>query len=97
MKNLKPRTRTTPAEVLAIAAETAPTQPPAQMPVKPPPATQTLNLRFRETTMRALMAATATKGLTIKQLVANGLKGQGIAVDPDDLKNLTPGRRWSKS
>ena len=61
MKNLKPRTRPSVDEVLAISAETAPSQPPAQMPASDRP--MTLNMRLRETTIDAITTTAKGRGL----------------------------------
>jgi len=66
MKTLKPRTpaRPSPAEVLAIASQAAPHHPPATLAAEDRPTT--LNLRLRESRVRALngaaLAAKATSG-----------------------------------
>lgn len=91
MKNLKPRIRPTPAEVLAVAAETAPSQPPAQMTMLDRPTT--LNMRLRETTISAITSSAKARGLTIKQLVAQSLADAGVAIAPADLEDRTPRRR----
>ena len=93
MKNLKPRNRPTPAEALAIAAETAPTQPPAQ--VAGSDRLTTLNMRLRETTINAITTTAKNRGLTIKQLVAHALAETGVAIAPADLEDRTPRRRTS--
>jgi len=91
MKTLKPRTRPTAAEALAIAAETAPMLPPAQMPAADRAAT--LNMRLRESTISAITAAAKGRGLTIKQLVVQALADSGVAVTATDLEDHTPRRR----
>jgi hypothetical protein len=91
MKNLKTRNRPTPAEALAVASQTAPTQPPAQMAVSDRPTT--LNMRLRETTISAITSLAKERGLTIKQLVAYALADAGVAVAPADLEDRTPRRR----
>jgi hypothetical protein len=91
MKTLKTRPRPTPAEALAVAAQTAPTQPPAQMAHSD--RLTTLNLRVRETTISAIVAAAKARGLTIKQLVAQSLAETGIPIAPADLEDRTPRRR----
>lgn len=91
MKNLKPRNRPTPAEALAVAAETAPSQPPAQMLASDRPTT--LNMRLRETTISAITSSAKARGLTIKQLVAQSLADAGVAIAPADLEDRTPRRR----
>ena len=89
MRTLKPRT--SPAEALAIAAATAPTLPPAQMPTADRPATMTL--RLRAGTIDALAATARDRGQTIKQVVATALMAAGVTVVPADLEDRTPRRR----
>jgi hypothetical protein len=91
MKNLKPRTRTSPAEALAIAADTAPTLPPAQIAAADRPTT--LNMRLRQTSLNAITSTAKTRGLTIKQLIAQSLADAGVAIAPADLEDRTPRRR----
>ena len=91
MKNLKPRTRPSPAEALAIAAETAPTLPPTQIAALDRPTT--LNMRLRQTSLNAITAVAKTRGLTIKQLIAQSLADTGVAIAPADLEDRTPRRR----
>lgn len=91
MKNLKARPRPTPAEALAVAAQTAPTQPPAQMATSD--RLTTLNMRLRETTVNAIMATAKAQGLTIKQVVAHALAEAGVTIAPADLEDRTPRRR----
>ncbi|MFL5280087.1 MAG: hypothetical protein ACJ8AW_03585 [Rhodopila sp.] len=91
MKTLKPRNRPSPAEALAIAAETAPTLPPAQ--VVPSDRPTTLNMRLRETSLSAIMQTARARGVTIKQLVAQSLVEAGVAIAPADLEDRTPRRR----
>lgn len=91
MKNLKPRARPTPEEALAIAAETAPTQPPAK--VSASDRLTTLNMRLRETSINAILTAAKSRGLTMKQLVAHALAETGVPIAPADLEDRTPRRR----
>lgn len=91
MKNLKPRTRLSPTEALSIAAETAPRLPPAQIAIPDRPTT--LNMRLRQTSLSAIMAAAKSRGLTIKQLVAQSLADAGVAIAQADLEDRTPRRR----
>lgn len=91
MKNLKPRARPSVDEVLTISAETAPSQPPAQMPASDRP--MTLNMRLRETTIDAITATAKGRGLTIKQLVTKALADAGVAVAAADLEDRTPRRK----
>lgn len=92
MKQLKSRSRPSPAEALAAATSTAPHLPPTQMPtVADRPATMTL--RLRESTIAALTTKARERGLTIKQLVTTTLAEAGVAVAPADLEDRTPRRR----
>jgi hypothetical protein len=90
MKNLKTRARPSPAEALAVAAQTAPSQPPAQMEMSD--RATTLNLRLRETSINAITMTARDRGLTIKQLVAHALAEAGVAIAPADLEDRTPRR-----
>ena len=91
MKNLKPRNRPTPEEALAIATQTAPSQPPAK--VAPTDRLTTLNMRLRETSITAILATAKSRGLTMKQLVAHALAESGVEIAPADLEDRTPRRR----
>jgi hypothetical protein len=90
---LKPRagTRPLPEEVLKVAAEAAPRQPPAVL--EQPDKATTLNLRVRASTIRALARAAKERGLTQKQVIAEALQAAGIAVAHADLEDRTPRRR----
>lgn len=90
MKNLKARVRPTPAEALAVAAQTAPAQPPAQVALSD--RLTTLNMRLRETSIHSIATAAKNRGLTIKQLVAHALAETGVAIAPADLEDRTPRR-----
>ena len=102
------KARPSPDEALAIAASTAPEQPPARMPNFPtlpalyappsaPPqpvdAPTTLNLRVRTSTVEGLMEAAKVRGLTMKQVVCHALQAAGVAVAAADLEDRTPRRR----
>jgi hypothetical protein len=91
MKNLKPRPRPTPEEALAIATETAPTQPPAK--VSASDRLTTLNMRLRETSINAILATAKSRGLTMKQLITQALVENGVAIAPADLEDRTPRRK----
>jgi hypothetical protein len=91
MKNLKTRSRPSPAEALAVAAQTAPQQPPAQMATSDK--LTTLNMRLRGTTVSAIMATAKARQVTIKQVVAQALVDAGVAVAAADLEDRTPRRR----
>jgi hypothetical protein len=83
--------RPSPAEALAVAAQTAPSLPPAQMPERDRAAT--ITMRLREGTLASLTAAARERGQTIKQVVAHALAQAGVAVVPADLEDRTPRRR----
>ncbi len=90
-KNLKPRAARPSAEdALAIATRTAPALPPARL--RPADRATTLNLRVRESTLDALMAAARQRGLTMKQVVCQSLAAAGVAVAGADLEDRTPRR-----
>lgn len=91
MKNLKTRSRPSPAEALAVAAQTAPSQPPAQMTTSDK--LTTLNMRLRGTTVSAIVATAKARQVTIKQVVAQALVDAGVAVAAADLEDRTPRRR----
>jgi hypothetical protein len=90
MKNLKPRTRPAPADVLVVAAQIAPTQPPAQIETLDRPTT--LNLRFRESSVGAITATAQARRLTIKQVIAQALADAGVALAAADMEDRTPRR-----
>ena len=94
---LKPR-RPSPDEAIAIAANAAPQQPPAQ--VQQPKrggevadTPTTLNLRMRRGSVHAIEAAAKAQGLTMKQVVAHALKRAGVAIADADLEDRTPRRK----
>jgi hypothetical protein len=91
MKALKPRTRPSAEETLRAVAVHAPSLPPMQLDVADRPTT--LNLRMRQSTVSALTAAAKTRGVTMKQLIAEGLQSIGIDVAPSDLEDRTPRRK----
>ena len=91
MKSLKTRNRPSAEEALAIAVQTAPTLPPAQVAASDRPTT--LNMRLRETSFTAIMQTAKARGLTIKQLVAQSLADAGVAIAHADLEDRTPRRR----
>lgn len=90
---LKPRAaaRPSPEEVLRLATEAAPQQPPAVAPVADP--LTTLNMRFRTSSVNALATAAKERGLTMKQVVAHALQAAGVTVAPADLEDRTPRRK----
>ena len=48
---------------------------------------------MRQSTVSALTAAAKARGLTMKQLVAEGIQSIGIEVAPADLEDRTPRRK----
>ncbi len=92
MKNLKPRPlRPTAEEALRAVAVQAPSLPPMRMEKADPPTT--LNLRFRRSTVDAIAAASAERGMTMKQVIAEGVRSLGIVVAEADLEDRTPRRK----
>ena len=92
MKNLKPRsTRPTAEEALRAVTTQAPSLPPARL--EKPDKPTTLNLRFRRSTVDAIAAASAERGLTMKQIIAEGVRALGIQIAEADLEDRTPRRR----
>ena len=90
---LKPR-RPSPAEALAIATNTAPQQPSAQIAAEPgTDGATTLNLRVRRSTVTAIEQAAKGRGLTMKQVVCQAMEAAGIQVAPADLEDRTPRRK----
>lgn len=94
---LKPR-RPSPDEALAIAANAAPQQPPAQVRKvegegEGADTPTTLNLRMRRSTVYAIEAAAKAQGMTMKQVVAHALKAAGVLIADADLEDRTPRRK----
>lgn len=87
LKQRKP----SPAEVVRIATETAPTLPPAQMPLVDKPATFTM--RLKASTLAAIEAAARQEGATLKQRIMRAVERDGIEVAASDLEDGTPRRR----
>jgi predicted HicB family RNase H-like nuclease len=85
--------RPSPDEALAIAASTAPQQPPAQVAPSTEDAPTTLNLRVRTSTVAALTEAAKGRGLTMKQVVCQALEAAGVSVARADLEDRTPRRK----
>jgi len=48
---------------------------------------------MRHSTVAALSAAAKARGVTMKQLVAEGIQALGIQVSPIDLEDRTPRRK----
>ncbi len=94
-----------PPAALPTPADPAPTQVPApalslvqsppapvvEQPAAPDPS-ETLNLRLRRSTIRAISATSKARGLTIKQIVTHALREAGIQVANVDLEDRTPKR-----
>lgn len=91
MKSLKPRSRPSAEETLQAVATHTPSLPPARL--EAPDRATTLNLRMRHSTVAALSAAAKARGVTMKQLVAEGIQALGIQVSPIDLEDRTPRRK----
>jgi hypothetical protein len=91
MKTLKPRARPLAEEALRAVAAHAPSLPPVQMTTQDRPTT--LNLRMRQSTVAAITAEARSRGLTIKQVVAEGLRAIGVQVAAADLEDRTPRRK----
>ena len=93
MKTLKSRSagsRPSPEDALAIASQTAPSQPPAQL--SSDDRATTLNLRVREGTIAAILKVAGDRGLTMKQVVCQSLANAGVSVAVADLEDRTPKR-----
>ena len=95
MKAMLKQRRPSPDEALAIAANAAPQQPPAQVqqPERVADTPTTLNLRMRRSSVGAIEAAAKAQGLTMKQVVAHALKRAGVAIADADLDDRTSRRR----
>ena len=91
MKTLKPRTRPSAEEALQAVADHAPSLPPVRLAIPDRPTT--LNLRMRQSTVTALLAAAKVRGVTMKQLIAEGIQSLGIEVAQADLEDRTPRRK----
>jgi hypothetical protein len=87
---LKPR-RSSPDEAVRIAAEVAPSQPPAKLPQQD--RATAFNMRLRMSTLAAIEARARQDGATLKQVICRGLAELGVAVAPADLEDGTPRRR----
>ena len=91
MKTLKPRPRPSAEEALRAVASHAPSLPPVQLEIPDRPTT--LNLRMRQSTVTALMAVAKARGVTMKQLIAEGIQSIGVEVATADLEDRTPRRK----
>jgi hypothetical protein len=90
-KALPAEPRPDPAAVLALAAQTAPTFPPAQ--IAPSQAVGQLNLKVKASLIDQLAARAAADGTSQKAIVCRALAAAGFEVHPDDLENRTNHRR----
>jgi hypothetical protein len=88
-------TRPDPSEVLAIAAQTAPTLPPARL--APVDTVGQLNLKVKASLIDQLAERALTEGTSQKAIVCRALAAAGFAVHPDDLENRTNHRRRGTS
>jgi hypothetical protein len=84
-------TRPNPSEVLAIAAQTAPTLPPARL--IPADTVGQLNLKVRTSLIDQLAERALTEGTSQKAIVCRALAAAGFTVHPDDLEDRTNHRR----
>jgi hypothetical protein len=91
MNALKPRPRPSAEEALQAVASHAPSLPPVRL--ETPDRPTTLNLRMRQSTVTALTLAAKARGVTMKQLVTEGIQSIGIEVAPADLEDRTPRRK----
>jgi hypothetical protein len=91
MKALKPRTRPSAEQALQAVATHAPSLPPVRITALDKPTT--LNLRMRQSTVSAITTEAKARGLTIKQVVAEGLRAIGVHVAAADLEDRTPRRK----
>src|SRR2546421_302768 len=88
---LKPRNRLSPAEAVQIAAEAAPSLPPARLVVED--RAQAFNTRLRASTIAAIEARAKAEGATLKQIICRALADAGVEVASADLEDGTPRRR----
>ncbi|MDP9373503.1 MAG: hypothetical protein M3Q65_13840 [Chloroflexota bacterium] len=75
----------------ALSLVQSPPAPVVEQPAAPDPS-ETLNLRLRRSTIRAISATSKARGLTIKQIVTHALREAGIQVANVDLEDRTPKR-----
>jgi hypothetical protein len=93
--SIKPRPRTSAVEALQVVAVQAPLLPPATLEERDN--TTTLNLRVKESTVTAIAQEAKARGLTIKQLVMQGVESLGVSVAATDLEDRTPRRKSVRS
>ena len=88
---LKARSRPSPEEAVRIAAETAPSLPPARLTRddKQVP----FSTRFRGSTLDAIEQRARGEGISMKLVICRALAAAGVAVAPADLQDGTPRRR----
>jgi hypothetical protein len=84
-------TRPDPSDVLAIAAQTAPSLPPARLtPAEP---IGQLNLKVKASLIDQLAERANAESTSQKAIVCRALSAAGFAVHPDDLEDRTSHRR----
>jgi len=88
---LKKRDDITPGDAVRIAAQTAPTQPPAVMPAEDRAAP--FNVRLRLSSIREIEARARQDGVSLKLVLCRALEAYGVAMAPADLEDGTPRRR----
>lgn len=88
---LKSRARPSAEETLRAVFDHAPSLPPARM--TSPDRPTTLNLRMRQSTVAAIMAAAKERGMTMKQLISEAVRSFGVEVAAADLEDRTPRRK----
>jgi hypothetical protein len=85
------KSRPSPAEAVRLAAEAAPSLPPARL--ANGDKAQSFNTRLRASTIAAIEARARAEGATLKQVICRALAKAGIEVAPADLEDGTPRRR----
>ena len=90
---LKTRERPTPDEVVAIARATAPTLPPARLPVADRAAP--FNTRLRLSSIAAVEARAREDGVSLKLVMCRALEAYGVKMAAADLEDGTPRRRMA--
>jgi hypothetical protein len=83
--------RPTPQEAVRIAAEAAPTLPPARLPTEDRAAP--FNMRLRLSSIAKIEARARQDGVSLKLVVSRALATYGIEMAPADLEDGTPRRR----
>jgi hypothetical protein len=92
---LKTLDRQTPSpdEAIRIARETAPTLPPARLPVVDRAAP--FNTRLRLSSIASIEARAREDGVSLKLVMCRALEAYGIKMAPADLEDGTPRRRMA--